>query len=87
MDDTMRMQVLQCVNNLHSVALDFKLMQPLPAFEKFVHALVLTQLKQDVDVLRVFEEVLELADVGVLDASVNFDLAHQLLLRAALCQR
>ena len=59
-------------------------MQSLPALEQFVHALILTQFKQDVDVLSIFKEVLELTNVDVLDRSVYLDLTHQLLLGTAL---
>jgi len=80
----MRMQILQSVNDLYGIALDLKFMQSLPALEQFVHALILTQFKQDIDVLSIFKEVLELTNVDVLDRSVYLDLTHQLLLGTAL---
>lgn len=80
----MRMQILQSVNDLYGIALDLKFMQSLPALEQFVHALILTQFKQDVDVLSIFKEVLELTNVDVLNRSVYLDLTHQLLLGTAL---
>ena len=78
------MQILQSINDLYGIALDLKFMQSLPALEQFVHALILTQFKQDVDVLSIFKEVLELTNVDVLDRSVYLDLTHQLLLGTAL---
>lgn len=80
------MQVLERVDDLGSVALDLELMQSLSPLEQLVHTLVLTQFQQDVYVLGVFEEVLELTYVGVLDAPVDLDLAHELLLGTALCK-
>ena len=80
----MRMQILQSVNDLYGIALDLKFMQSLPALEQFVHALILTQFKQNIDVLSIFKEVLELTNVDVLDRSVYLDLTHQLLLGTAL---
>jgi hypothetical protein len=44
----------------------------------------LAQLKKDVDVLRIFEEVFEPDDVVVVQAAMNFDFGHQLLLCSAL---
>ena len=48
--------------------------------------MILAQLKQDVDVLAVLEEVLEVANVRVLDTSVDLDLTHEFLLGSTLCQ-
>ena len=48
--------------------------------------MILAQLKQDVDVLAVLEEMLKVANVRVLDAPVDLDLAHKLLLGSTLCQ-
>jgi len=45
--------------------------------------LVATEFKKDVDVVGVFEEMLELDYILVLDAPVNFDFTHQLLLGPA----
>lgn len=79
-------QVLQSVYDLHGVALNFQLVQSLAALQQLVHALVLAQFEQDVHVLAVFKEVLEVAHVAVLDAAVDFDLAHQLLLGSTFGQ-
>ena len=46
----------------------------------------MAEFEQNVDVLAVLKEMLEVAHVGVLDTPVDFDLAHQLLLRPALGQ-
>ena len=48
--------------------------------------MILTQLKQDIDVLAVLEKVLEVANVRVLDTSVDLDLTHEFLLGSTLCQ-
>jgi len=76
MDDPMRVQVLERLDDLHSVTLYFQLVQTLPAFEQFVHGLVLAKLQQNVNVLGIFEEMLELTNMEVLDAAVDLDLAH-----------
>ena len=54
-------------------------MEPLPSLEQFVHALILTKLKEDVDTFTVFEEVLKLAYILIFYAPVNFDFTHKLL--------
>ena len=86
MDYSVLVQVFECTNDLSCVALDFKLVETLASFQKFVHALVRAQLQQDVHVLAIFKEVLEVAHVGMLDATVNFDFTHELLLRSTLRQ-
>ena len=86
MDDPVRVQILESLNDLKCVALDLQLMKSLAPLDQFVHALVLTQLKQYVHILAVFKEMLEQADMVVLDGPVNLDLTHQLLLGSALGQ-
>lgn len=49
--------------------------------------MVLAKFKQDVDIFAIFEEVLEVAHISVLDTSMDFDLTHKLLFGSALCQR
>jgi len=51
----------------------------LPSAQKFVEALILAHLQQDIYVIAVLEEVLKLNDVLVLDGPVDFNLTHQLL--------
>lgn len=51
-------------------------MKTLSSAQKFVEALILADLKQDIYVVAVLEEVLELDDVLVLDGPVNFNLTH-----------
>ena len=43
MDDAMRVQVLQSIDNLCSIALYFQLMEALSPFEQLVHALILAK--------------------------------------------
>ena len=83
----MGVKVFKGVDNLTGIALDFYLVEPLSSSKKLIHALVVTELKEDVDILLVFEEVLELYNVLVLDRSVDLDLTHELLLCSTLCQR
>ena len=61
-------------------------MKTLSAAKKLVQRLVLAQLKEDVDVLCVLEEVLEADDVVLVERAMNFDLRHQLLLGTSLCE-
>ena len=75
----MRMKVFERIDDLHGVALHFKFMKPLSSFQQFIHALILAQFQQNVNIFSIFEEMLELAYINMLDASVDFDFAHQLL--------
>ena len=79
MNYSVSVEILQSIDDLHRVRLYFQLMKALPSAQKFVEALILADLKQDIYVVAVLEEVLELDDVLVLDGPVNFNLTHQLL--------
>jgi hypothetical protein len=59
-------------------------MQALSPPQKFIQTLILAQLKQDVNVLGILEEVFETDDVVVMQTAMNFDFRHQLLLCSAL---
>ena len=80
MNYSVSVEILQSIDNLHCVRLHFQFMKSLSSAQKFVEALILADLKQDIYVVAVLEEVLELDDVLVLDGPVNFNLTHQLLL-------
>ena len=43
MNDPMRVQILEGLNDLESVALDFKLMKSLTSLEELIHTLILAQ--------------------------------------------
>ena len=83
-DNAMSVQVLHGRTDLSDVTLNFKLMETLASAKEFVETLILTQLKQDVNILGVLEEVLESDDVVVVQAAVDFNLRHQFLLGSAL---
>ena len=76
MNYSVSVEILQSIDNLHRVRLHFQFMKTLPSAQKFVEALILADLKQDIYVVAVLEEVLELDDVLVLDGPVNFNLTH-----------
>ena len=80
----MRVQILHCSANLSDIALDLQLMQALSPPQKFIQTVILAQLKQDVNVLGILEEVFETDDVIVMQTAMNFDFRHQLLLCSAL---
>ena len=61
------MEILESIDDLESVALDFKFVKALPSLEKLIHTLVVAQLKQNVDIFTILEEVHELGDVCVFD--------------------
>ena len=79
-------EILECIDDLDGVALDFELVKSFAALEQLVHALVLAQLEQDVHVLAVLKKVLKVAHIAMLDAPVDLDLAHKLLFGATLSQ-
>ena len=55
-------------------------MKALPPLQQLIKTLVRTEFEQNIHVLRVFEKMLELHNICVSDAPVNFNLTHQFLL-------
>ena len=86
-DNSVGMQILQSINNLHCVAFYLQLMKPLPPLQQLVQALVVAQFKQNIHIFTVFEEVCELSHIHVLDRPVDLDLTHELLFRPASLKR
>lgn len=74
MNDSVRMEVLDSIANLHDIALNFELVEALSPSEKLVHGSGTAHFEQDVDVLGVLEEVLEADDVRVMQTTVDLDL-------------
>jgi len=64
-DDLVALQVAHARNDLHDVALHLDFGQALASAHLLVDGLVGAQFKQDLDLLRVFEEVVEAHDVRV----------------------
>lgn len=62
-------------------------MKALSAAQKLIQGLVLAKLQEDVDVFSVLKEVLEPDDVIVMEAAVDLNLTHELLLSSRLGQR
>jgi hypothetical protein len=71
---------------LIEVALYFNFVKALSAAQKFIQSLILAELQQNVDIFCVFEEMLETHNVVLVQATVDLDLRHKLLLGAGLGQ-
>ena len=78
----MLMKIFQSTYDLHSVALDFELVESFPSFKKLVETLVMAQLKQYINVFSIFEEMLELYHMLMLNTSMDLNFTHQLLFSA-----
>ena len=63
---------------MNAVRLDLQFMQSLSPTQNLVQSLVCAELKQDVHIIVVFEEVLKTDDVLVLKRSVDFDFREKL---------
>jgi translation initiation factor 2 beta subunit (eIF-2beta)/eIF-5 len=61
-------------------------MKALSAAQKFIQSLILAKLQQYIDVFSIFKEVLEAHNVVLVQAAMNLDLRHKLLLGAGLCE-
>mmetsp|Transcript_24716 Transcript_24716/g.30853 ORF Transcript_24716/g.30853 Transcript_24716/m.30853 type:complete len:293 (-) Transcript_24716:24-902(-) len=79
-------EVLDSRADLVDVTLHFELVEALAATQKLVQGLVLAQLEKNIDILGVFEEVLEPDDVVLVEGAVDLDLRHKLLFGTGLRQ-
>lgn len=64
-DDFVALQLAHARNDLHHLALHLNLGQPFASAHLFVDGLVGAELQQNVDLLRVFKEVVEAHHVGM----------------------
>ena len=80
----MCVQILDGVTYLYNVVLDFRLDKLLSPPQQLIERLILTEFKENVDILRVFKIMLKLNNVLVVQRAMDLDLAHQLLLRPRL---
>lgn len=84
MNNSVRVQILECANYLQSIALHLKLMQAFSPPEELVETLVVAKFKEDIYVFCVLKEVLKLNYVLVMNRAMDFNLRHQLLLCSSL---
>jgi len=78
MNDHLLLHVLKRANDLQSVHLNLQLVQLFSMVQTFSESLVWTQLQHNIDVVVIFKIALKLANVMMFDASVDFELGHQL---------
>ena len=71
--------------NLIKVALNFNFVKALSAAQKFIQSLILAKLQQYIDIFSVFKEMLETHNMVLVQATMDFDLGHKLLLGSGLC--
>lgn len=85
MDDSLLfMDVLYGTEQLQNKTFSLDFLDFLPFSNQVVESPRLTELKKDVDVLRVLEEMREFDDVGVGQGFVHFDLVHDFHLVSGL---
>jgi len=58
----------------------------LSAAQKFIQSLILAELQQYIDIFSVLKEMLKAHDVVLVQATMDLDLGHELLLGARLCE-
>ena len=75
----MRVNVFHCFDELVDVVASLHLVQSLPSLYKIREGLILADIKHDVDVLLVLKVAIEPYYVLVVQGTMNFDLAGQLL--------
>ena len=84
MNDTMCVQILEGIDDLHGVTLNFQFMQALPASKKLIQTLILAQLQNYVHILWIFEEVLKFDNMEVRNGPMDLDFTHEFLLGSTL---
>ena len=85
MDDSVTVQVFDGGANLVYIALNFEFMEPFSSPEQFIQWLILAQLKENINILSIFKEVLKAHDVVVVQRPVDLDFRHELLLCSRFC--
>jgi len=83
-DDLVAVELLKTADDLEDLALHLHLGQAFASAQLLVDGLVVAHLQQNLDLLRVLEEVVEPHNVGMLQRTVDTDFAHQLLLGTRL---
>ena len=73
MYDLLLVQILQGRDDLSQIALNFEFNQSFSSFDELIQSLVGTDLKEDVNVFVVFEDVLKLYNMLVVQRLVDFD--------------
>ena len=84
MDNSMGVQILNCITDLNGVALNLQLVKSSSSPQKFVKSLALAEFEDDVYILSILEEMLEAHNVAMMEGSVDLNLTHQLLLGSRL---
>jgi hypothetical protein len=77
-DDLVLVEIHQRGDNLRQVVLNFHFSESLPTLEELVEGLVGADLKQDVHILMILEDVLELDDVLLGQRLVDLYLSDEL---------
>lgn len=75
----MTLQIAHSRNNLHNIALNFDLGKSFSSTQFFIYGLIMTKLEKNIDVLRIFKEVIEAYHMCVVQGTVDPDFTHELL--------
>lgn len=86
-DDSICVEVLECLDDLNGVAKGFEFGDALATLDELVEGLMRAEFEENVDVFMIFEDVLELDDVGVMQALVDFDFGYEFLPSTVLHER
>lgn len=78
MYDSVVMEIFEGQSDLVQIALCLNFSYPLPSLDELVECLMGAELEKDVDIVLVFEEVLEPNNILILQGLVDFDLRCEL---------
>ena len=81
-NDKVGVEILDSAKKLFSEVGGFRFREALSTLNHFVHALIVTKFQQNVAIFTILKEVLVLADMFVLQCSVNLDFRLELWLQA-----
>ena len=66
MNNPVRVEILESIDDLHGVAFNFNFMQSLPPLEKLIQTLIVAEFQENIHILTVFKKVHELGHIRML---------------------
>lgn len=84
MDDSVGVEVFECLDDLDGVAERFEFSDALATLDEFVKCLMWAEFEENVHVFLIFEDVLELYDVVMVQTLVDLDFRYEFLSSAVL---
>jgi len=75
-NNSMRVQILDRITNLHNIALNFNLVQSFSPSQKLIQRLTLAQFQNYINIFRIFKKMFKTYNIRVMKGSMDLDLTH-----------